>query len=62
MSSDPAATLAAALPADPADHGPIGVDSDAVRGVLAELVEWRKTDALVARQAAEYTPAEDGDA
>lgn len=34
MNVDPAAVLAGALPADPSDHGPIAVPSDAVRAVL----------------------------
>lgn len=33
----PIQQLAAALPLDPADHGPVAVPSDAIRGVLSEL-------------------------
>lgn len=40
--TDPAAVLAGALPADPDDHGPVAVPSDALRSVLAELVDRRK--------------------
>jgi hypothetical protein len=40
-SSDHAAVLAGALPADPDDHDPIGVPSDALRAALSELVALR---------------------
>lgn len=41
-------TLADALPADPTDHGPIAVPSDAVRAVLGELAQRRNVDTLPA--------------
>jgi hypothetical protein len=37
----PEAVLDNSLPADPNDHGPIGVPSDAVRAVLDELETLR---------------------
>lgn len=40
--TDHAAALAACLPDDPNDHAPIGVPSDAVRGVLALLPPTRQ--------------------
>lgn len=42
-------TLRDALPADPDDHGPIGVPSDAVRAVLAHTDLATRTLDLVAQ-------------
>lgn len=42
QSGDHAAVLAGALPADPDDHGPVAVPSDALRGALSELVALRR--------------------
>lgn len=55
---NPAQILADALPADPDDHGPIAVPSDAVRGVLDELNLAERALEL----AAQTKPARDGGA
>jgi hypothetical protein len=61
--TDSATQLAAALPKDPDDHGPIGVPSDAVRGVLAELVQLRKRSSYpTIAEFVGHDPTEDGGA
>jgi hypothetical protein len=53
MPTDPATLLHDALPANPDLDGPIGVPSDALRQVLAELAQRRSVTVT-------YKPAEDG--
>lgn len=42
--TDHATALGACLPDDPNDHDPIGVPSDAVRGVLLEVLQRRDAE------------------
>lgn len=62
--TDPATTLRNALPVDPANDGPVGVDSTALRQVLNELHTHRLAHHVIngAMAVDLVAPTEDGGA